>query len=149
MPETQSRTVVLEELWETFCFPEEGSWCATCQGQCEEEEEDLDYSDSTPDDVSSERDWGFCDKDCFTERSGSQVRGLEEVRVRLLEDCHHSHLCVSHSSQLELPVYRKINSTFSLAGTRRSQAQGGSGTCQGDLGGPLYLTTGDLTWPQA
>ena len=146
MPETQSRTVVLEELWETFCFPEEGSWCATCQGQCEEEEEeDLDYSDSTPDDVSSERDWGFCDKDCFTERSGSQVRGLEEVRVRLLEDCQHSHLCVSHSSQLELPVYRKINSTFSLAGTRRSQAQGGSGTCQGDLGGPLYLTSGDLT----
>ena len=53
-------------------------------GYCDEKLEkipdnDFDYTPDTPDDVSAERAWGFCDKKCFASRSSIMANVLQQV----------------------------------------------------------------------
>ena len=137
----------------TICYPARGSWCATCPpGHCDTEQsgqsdEDLDYSDSTPDDVTSGRSWGFCDSHCFRlEAEELEERRLEERTVRLRPQPGQARqLAATHWAELELPLYKVDNSGSGhhQVGSSHLRVSGGSGSCQADPGGPLYVTEGD------
>merc|ERR1719369_1546081 len=79
------------------CYPVtgRGRWCATCRdkagegepGYCSEQDKDTeadvqnrDYSYDTPNDVSHDKAWGYCDKQCFT----TMPDCLEEVKLQVL-----------------------------------------------------------------
>ena len=137
------------ESEKTICYPARGSWCATCpSGHCSSEEtqedEDVDYSDSTPDDVTSQQSWGFCDSHCFRLQAEElQERRLQERTVRVMtQPGQERELSVTHWTQLDLPLYRPLNSTYSQVGSSQVLLWGGSGSCQADPGGPLYVTEG-------
>ena len=136
---------------ETICYPARGAWCATCpSGHCDPEnggqtEEEFDYSDSTPDDVSSGQSWGFCEPHCFRLQTEElQQRKLEEKTVRVRrEPGRVRELSASHWTELSLPLYRPAaNSTFQQVGSSQLLLWGGSGSCQADQGGPLFVTEG-------
>ena len=40
---------------------------------------DFDYTPDTPDDVSVDRAWGFCDNKCFVSRSSIMANVLQQV----------------------------------------------------------------------
>ena len=135
----------------TICYPARGSWCATCPtGQCDTEvsgqsEEEFDYSDSTPDDVTSEQFWGFCEPNCFKLQAEElQQSKLAERTVRVMREGARR-LTVTHLTQLDIPLYRpdnSSNSSFKQVGSSQLQVWGGTGSCQADPGGPLFVTEG-------
>ena len=140
-----------EESERTICYPARGSWCATCPpGHCDSEEadqtdDDIDYSDSTPDDVTSDGAWGFCDSHCFRlQEEELQERRLQERTVRVMtEPGSARELTAFHWTQLDLPLYRQANSSYHQVGSSKEVLLwGGTGSCQADPGGPLYVTEG-------
>ena len=45
---------------------------------------DFDYGPDTPDDVSAERAWGFCDKKCYASKSSIMANVLQQANTDLL-----------------------------------------------------------------
>ena len=41
--------------------------------------DEVDYEDDTPDDVSADRAWGYCDKMCHARRRNLKPKVLQEV----------------------------------------------------------------------
>lgn len=176
-PETRNifTNIKMDESEPIQCFPShvEGSngWCAVCNrealpgqpGHCDLNSnlpiEDVDYGAFTPDDISFEAGWGFCDEKCHVSLLDLGATVLQEVKLFSLAEKQaliktnylkkeNKSLSLRPQVKYELGVAKKkesfiddflyINDSFVRAKSRNFVIWGGSDTCQGDSGGPLY-----------
>jgi len=185
LTKTTSNIITMEDESEVPCYPHNkgGGWCATCRdkaekgepGYCEHQDKKPQYSDysyDSPNDVSHDKAWGYCDQHCFT----TQPEELEEVSVYVLskQECINRtyrtnnnkqtnsinrtssvgevnvtrpqvdrELCVAMRRVIKTEVYRRKQSAYIKTDTRETTVWGGSKSCQGDPGGALYSLDGD------
>ncbi|XP_023336400.1 uncharacterized protein LOC111707521 [Eurytemora carolleeae] len=156
------------------CFPTSMpggtiGWCATCipgategqPGYCKEGQTGDDVDDDelgTRADVAPHAGWGYCDKQCFSNRLFAGA--LQEAQLTSLsdKDCDDKskeflkkdselarrpipeiEFCAAKKQVFTIPTYKQEGADFKFVKNITEIVWGGSDTCQGDSGGPLWI----------
>jgi len=145
------------------------AWCATCLEEADYGEAGYckplqDIDDVTDDEIenrqdfSAERGWGYCDKMCYTstvfddqlqeaalfalskeECDERTRRFLEDERLMSKRPNTQVEICAAKRQESTIYHYKREGEDYVLVENVTEVVWGGSDTCKGDSGGPLWI----------
>ena len=149
----------------TICPPlmdakNSSSWCATYVASAKSGEPgfydpelakiddmDFDFDEDTPDDVTVDAAWGFCDRKCFETTENLKANVLQQVALTVLdsEHCHlmtasnedisyrakvDRELCAAKETDVTTIIFEKKGGKYEKVDKKTEKHWGGSDSCQ-------------------